>query len=404
MNSFLRKNWLYFFLLLVTVSFYGQNQDQIHEASNVTKIKPYVSLTPKSENSDRKKLALLLPFNLVVIESDTINSLPARLKKDKFLNMTLDFYSGALMAIDSAKAIGIPVDVSIFDSQESKLASNVLNVIIKNELQDSDAIIGPFYQNNLEKAADLLSGQNVPFISPLSKDVGTPFSNIYKSIPSNETLKSAMFDYMIKKGGNIIAVVDKKRESARSYLQTNQKDVRFAAINENGSLSVESLKSLFVKGKVNYIILETNNTSMIKWTIQTMISGMSNYKLQLVILEPNETLETDEINFENLTKLNLMYPSITRENDSYGAQIFEKEYRKINKIGPSMYATRGFDITFDTMMRLVQGTTYQESVELFATQQINNRFEYYKNDLGTQVNKGVYILYYDTDYTIKEAK
>lgn len=402
----MKKSLFYFLVLLVTSSLVAQIQDkpEIKEQTAINELKPYVTLFKNSELTKRKKLAILLPFNLVVIEGDTINTLPNRLKKDKFLNMTLDFYSGALMAIDSAKTMGIPVDVSIFDSQESKLASNVLNVIIKNELQDSDAIIGPFYQNNIEKASDLLIGQNVPIISPLSKDLGNPFPNLYKSIPSNDALKSAIFDFMRKKNGNIIAVVDKKKESVRNYLQAFQKEVRFAALNENGSLSVENLKSLFVKGKINYVVLETANTGMIKWTMHTMMSAMASYKLQLVILEPNETLDTDEINFENLTKLNLMYPSVTRDNDSYGAQIFEKEYKKKNKIGPTNYAYRGFDLTFDTLMRLAQNQKYQETADSVATEQINNRFEYYKNEVGSYINNGVYILYYDTDYTIKEAK
>ena len=402
----MKKSLFYVLVLLGASSLFAQIQDKalVKEQYSVNQLKPYVTLTNTSEFNKRKKLAILLPFNLVVIDTDTINTLPMRLKKDKFLNMTLDFYSGALMAIDSAKTIGIPVDISIFDSQESKLASNVLNVIIQNELQDADAIIGPFYQNNIEKASDLLIGQNIPIISPLSKDLGNPFPNLYKSIPSNETLKSAMFDFMHKKQGNIIAVVDKKKESARQYLQVSQKDVRFAALNENGSLSVESLKSLFVKGKINYVVLETSNTSMIKWTMHTMISVMANYKVQLVILEPNETLDTDEINFENLTKLNLMYPSITRDNVSYGAQIFEKEYKKKNKIGPTNYAFRGFDLTFDTLMRLAQDKNFQETADSFATEQIINRFEYYKNEVGSYINNGIYILYYDTDFLIKEAK
>ncbi|MFM9824761.1 ABC transporter substrate-binding protein [Flavobacterium sp.] len=402
----MKKSLFYFLVLLEASSLFAQIQDKalVKEQYSVNQLKPYVTLTNNSEFSKRKKLAILLPFNLVVIDADTINTLPMRLKKDKFLNMTLDFYSGALIAIDSAKIIGIPVDVSVFDSQESKLTSNVLNVIIKNELQDSDAIIGPFYQNNIENASDLLIGQNVPIISPLSKDLGNPFPNLYKSIPSNETLKSAMFDFMLKKEGNIIAVVDKKKESARQYLQLFQKNVRFAALNENGSLSVESLKSLFVKGKINYVVLETSNTGMIKWTMQTMINAMANYKVQLVILEPNETLDTDEINFDNLTKLNLMYPSITRENDSYGAQIFVKEYKKKNKIEPTNYAYRGFDLTFDTLMRLAQDNKYQETADSYATEQIINRFEYYKNEVGSYINNGIYILYYDTDFQIKEAR
>jgi hypothetical protein len=43
-----------------------------------------------------------------------------------------------------------------------------------------------------------------------------------------------------------------------------------------------------------------------------MLSSMSAYEVQLVILEPND-IETDEIKFLNLTKLKLMYPSITND-------------------------------------------------------------------------------------------
>jgi hypothetical protein len=80
-----------------------------------------------------------------------------------------------------------------------------------------------------------------------------------------------------------------------------------------------------------------------KTTIAAMLSSMSAYEVQLVILEPNETLDTDEIKL-NLTKLKLMYPSITNDYVSRKA-IFEKKYRKINNIFPSDYATRGFDMT-----------------------------------------------------------
>ena len=151
------------------------------------------------------------------------------------------------------------------------------------------------------------------------------------------------------------------------------------------------------------MVLASENTGMIKTTMATMMSFMPSYSLQLVIMEPNETLYTDEISFENLTKLKLMYPSVSGENNSIEAQIFKKEYKKKNKILPSTYATRGFDVTFDTMMRLLQDKNYQETADLFATEQIDNKFEYYKKTDGGYANKGIYILYYDTDLTIKEA-
>ena len=365
--------------------------------------KEYTDLS-KVKSNDRKKLVLLLPFNIAKIEGDTLNSTSKRLKKDKFLNMTLDFYAGALVAIDSAKVLGLTIDVSIFDSQETKNTSAITSLLKENNLQNSDVVIGPFYQSNVDKTAELLVSNDVAVISPLSKDQSVSFPNVFQSVPSPDAVKNAMFEYMRSKGGNMIAVVDKKKGSIIQYIKENQKDVQFSALTANGGVSADNLKSLFVKDKMNYVVMETGNTGMIKTTVAAMLSAMSTYKVQLVILEPNETLDTDEVSIANLAKLNLMYPSVNRENESPEALIFEKEFKKKNRIDPSVFATRGFDITFDTMLRLSQDKKYQDTIENTATEQVDNKFEYYKKEGGGYANKGIYFLYYDTDLTIKEVK
>ncbi|MFH6935134.1 LysM peptidoglycan-binding domain-containing protein [Flavobacterium sp. FlaQc-30] len=359
-----------------------------------------VELSKKRSQGDRKKVVLLLPFNLAKLQSDTTGT-AARLKTDKFLNMTLDFYSGAMMAIDSAKVLKLPIDVSIYDSQETKTTSNISSLIPK--LQDADAVVGPFYQNNAESTANTLRLYNVPVISPLSKDAANPIENLYQTIPSNEVVRNTVFDYMRAKNGNIVAVVDKKKESVISYIKQNQKGVVFAALTEAGGLDAANLKSLLLPNRMNYVVMETGNTAMIKTTIKALLDAQKTCQVQLVILEPNSTLDTDEINFDNLVKLKLMYPSVTRDSDDQAVSIFKKDYRLKNKIYPNTYATRGFDVTFDTMMRLVQGKTYRETADLMTTQQVENKFQFYKKEDGGHANKGVYILYYDSDLTLKTA-
>lgn len=366
--------------------------------------KEYASLSKKISEGNRKRMVLLLPFNVSKIEEDTVNSTTERLKKDKFLNMTLDFYSGALMAIDSAKVLGLPVDVEIYDSQETKNSSNVAAIVRDNKLELTDAVVGPFYQSNAETTAQLLSANNVPVISPLSKDIGNPYANLFQTIPTVEVVRNTVFDYMRANKGNIIAVVDRKKESVIKYIQQYQKDVRFVAFKENGSVSAESLKSMLIKDRMNYVVMETGNTGMVKATIAAMVSSMAMYQVQLVILEPNETLDTDEINFSNLTKLKLMYPSVTRDNQSPEALVFKNKYRKLNNISSSDFATRGFDVTFDTLLRLSQDKSFEETANAIGTVQVDNKFEYYKKEDGGYTNKGVFVLYYDTDLIIKEAK
>lgn len=376
--------------------------------ANITLIKvddnkEAVNLVPKHNSGERKKLALLLPFNVAKIQGDTLNTIASRLKKDKFLNMTLDFYAGALMAIDSVKTLGLPIDVSIYDSEETKNSSNVAAIVNANNLQTVDAVIGPFYQNNAEAAARLLSANNVPVISPLSKDAGNAIANLYQTVPANDLLKTKMFDFMRSKKGNILAVVDRKKVSVIQYLQQNQKDVRLVPLNTNGTVSAEGLKAMLLPNVVNYVLLETANTWMVKTTISALVSVMPNYQVQLVVLEPNETLDSDEINFSNLVKLKLMYPSVTRDNLMPEGVVFENKFKKLNSITPSDYATRGFDVTFDTMMRLMQNKSFEETANSVVTEQFENKFEYNKKEGGGYVNKGVYILYYDNDLTLKVA-
>lgn len=361
-----------------------------------------VELSKKRGQNERKKLVLLLPFNIAKMQNDTVG-FANRVKTDKFLNMTLDFYSGAMMAIDSAKTLKLPIDISIYDSQETKNTSNIPSLITQNKLQDAHAIIGPFYQTNAETTANTLRLHNIPVISPLSKDSANPIDNLYQSIPTTDVVRNTVFDYMRSKNGNIVAVVDKKKESVINYIKQNQKGVAFASLTETGGLDVASLKSLLMPNRMNYVVMETANTAMVKYTIKALIDAQKTCQIQLVILEPNSTLDTDEIYFENLVKLKLMYPSVSRESDDSRVLIFEKEYKLKNKVSPNTYATRGFDVTFDTMMRLLQGKTYQETADLITTEQVDNKFQYYKKEDGGHANKGVYILYYDSDLTLKVA-
>ena len=351
----------------------------------------------------RKQLALLLPFNISKIESDTINSTQARLKKDKFLNLTLDFYSGALMAIDSAKVLGINVDIKILDSQETKNSSNVATLVQQNNLQNMDAIVGPFYQSNVEKLAELLEPTKTPVISPLSKEIGKKYTNLYQSMPSVEFLRNSIFDFMKAKNGNIFAVIDTKKGSVKQYIQEMQPNVRIAGLSEKGTFVADSLKVLFQKDKLNYVVLASESTGMILAATNAMLAAQKDYQVQLVILEQNDTFDFEEISLTRLTKLKLLYPSLSRPNESDEANQFDVKYKKVNKIIPNQYAIRGFDVTFDTLLRLSQDNTFEETIQSSPSEQIENKFDYVQNATYGYTNNGIYILYYDTDLTIKEA-
>lgn len=366
--------------------------------------KNFKDLTKSISKKDRKELALLLPFNVSKVTGDTTGTVQSRLKKDNFLNMTLDFYSGALIAIDSAKTLGLNIDVKIFDSQETKNSTSISSAFAQSNLLKADVVVGPFYQTNAEKTADLLGKSNTPVISPLSKDASAVYSNLYQSMPTTDYLKLAIVDYLKQKSANIVAVVDPKKGSSKKFISENLSKARFASFTETGGLNVDNLRSLLSKNQMNYVIMETANTWMIKSTITALLAAKTEYQIQLVILEANDKLDSDEILVSSLAKLNLLYAAVTRENETPEGAIFAKVYKKKNNIFPNQYATRGFDVTFDALMRLSQEKSFEETIYDDATEGVENKFNYNKNPAGGYTNKGVYILYYDEDLSIKIAQ
>jgi hypothetical protein len=175
-------------------------------------------------------------------------------------------------------------------------------------------------------------------------------------------------------------------------------------MNDKNTFDTVSLAQYFNTNQINYVILDSENTSLILKTTGALINLQKNFQVQLVILEKNETLDFEEIPLSRLTRLKMLYPSTAKDNKSVEAAIFDKDFKLKNKIFPNNYAVRGFDLTFDIILRLTQEKSFLETIEESTSEQVESKFEYEKNTDGGFYNNGVYILEYQSDLTIKEAK
>jgi len=128
-------------------------------------------------------------------------------------------------------------------------------------------------------------------------------------------------------------------------------------------LNTESLKSLLTKDKINYVVLAAEKTGMVLATINTLIASLNDYQIRLVIIEPNPTLDFEEIPLTKLTKLKLTFPSFTKYDNLGQYKKFEIAFKEKNKIAPSQYAIKGFDITFDTLIRVSQDVNFEETIK-----------------------------------------
>ncbi|MEM6865858.1 MAG: peptidoglycan-binding protein LysM, partial [Bacteroidota bacterium] len=75
-----------------------------------------------------------------------------------------------------------------------------------------------------------------------------------------------------------------------------------------------------------------------------------------------------------------------------------KAYRKRFKgIKPDRYATRGFDLTYDVLLKLAHKNNLFETSKIIGlTEYSGNRFDYYKDWSSGYHNNAAYIMEYDS--------
>lgn len=362
-----------------------------------------VNLLASVDKSKQRNLVLLLPFNINKIETDSVKTKTEQLKTNKFLNLTLDFYAGALMAVDSAKVLGLPINVKVYDVESTKYSSNVASIISKNDFENVDAVVGPFQNSVVETTAQLLTKYNTPVISPLSKERGLPLSNLYYTVPSEDLLRASMFDYFKSKNGNVVAIISAKKTTSKDFITANHPEVKHAAFNDKGSLDVALLKTQLVKGQKNFVLMEIEKASTIL-SITNILKGLQKeYDIQLAVFELYDALNFEEIPMKNLADLKMLFPSATKVASTPEEKIFEKQFKKINNIYPNAAAKKGFDVTFDAMLRICQPEGFVKSAATTKTEYIENAFDYNSSN-GLISNNATYLLYYDSDLTIKQAQ
>ena len=361
-------------------------------------LKKKLNLLETANKTKQRNLVLLMPFNINRIEKDSAKTKSEYLKTDKFLNITLDFYAGALKAIDSAKVLGLPINAKVHDAETSKYSSNVATIIKNNNFSNVDVVIGPF-TNSFVETAGLLLDKNTAIISPLTNEGGKGGSNVFYAMPNENIQKVKLMSYLKSKSDAIFAIHSSSKTSLSSYFATNYPEVQSSSFNDKGLFDYTVFKTTLQKGKKNFVILDSDKIMQVISVVNNLLKLKKEFDIQLVVVERNDALDFEEIPSKNLAALEMLYPSAIRENESFEAMNFAKAYKKDNKIQPNQYATRGFDVTFDAILRMCQEEGFIKSTETQISEQIESQFNYSNNN-----NWGVYMMYYNSDLTIKQAQ
>ena len=352
------------------------------------------------------KVAMLLPFSAKEYRSKDSKDI---FQNSKLANMVTDFYLGAEVAIDSLRKKGIKIDLNVLDTERN--GTKIKTILSENNLNDNDVVIGPLYSEEAEIVANKVK---VPVIFPFYSKNQSKFtaSKLIKTSPEKKVFREELTAY-IKENftkGNLILVGDGKSDSNASNAILKQSLQSHDSINvvhvlkpTKGYIAKSRFLSILKPNVNNWVVLTSGNTILVADAINSLISLPENTKVQ--VFTYNKGNAFDKIANLKLAKVNLTYVSDEYVNEaSASTQQFNKQYSRKNNALPSFSATKGFDITYDILMRLASGDDLKDTFKEGASFRVESKFDYSSKLFGTSENKGLFIVKYNKDLSLTRLK
>jgi len=250
------------------------------------------------------------------------------------------------------------------------------------------------------------------------------YDNVFQTIPSDELLLQKMVNFVKQDTTphTVIVIADAAHRATSNKIKSELGRVKqiFSRNNKDGKEAFYILSDDIVnelKEGRNYVFLETANEGFVS-NVTSMLNGFNgitiegtddkpieiNREIILVTTKKEDAFENENVSNFDLSHLKFHYPSYKIDYDSEQHNSFVERYKRIYKTLPNKYATRGFDLTMDVLLRLASADNlYKASDSTVETQYVENKFRYSKKLFGGYYNEATFIVKYD-DLKIVEVK
>lgn len=367
----------------------------------------------KGEIKSEYNIALFLPFNLdAESAADPEKLASTTIDPSSKTAIALQFYEGALMAIDSLKKLKFNAKVYVYDIDD-KDSVHIATLFKRPELTKMDLIIGPLYGTSFTPAAKFAKEHMIPIVSPFAKINKILFNNPYvcKVSPSEILQVEQMAHFIVDtfKMQNIIAISSQNMKEYPVFNAfkrvTNErltKAGRAASDSVKLVYNINALQGMLQSDKTNVVVLPSNNQSFVSDVINKL--NVLNSKYKIVLFGMQSWMQYDNMDYEYFNELAVHIPSNGFvEYEKPQTKNFVLKYRDRFKTDPAMYAFQGYDVTFYFLSALQKyGSGFLNNLSTNYSHGLETGFHFsqFPSDSGFE-NKSVLMLKYQNYQLIK---
>lgn len=331
------------------------------------------------KSGDALNVVMMLPFGF-----DTNDS--------KYRSMSLDFLSGAKLAIERNVKKGQKLDIKVIDAGNEGSFKNSLTQI---NADNTDLIIGPFFKSSVLQVLDYVKGNKIPVVAPFAN---TPDLLNFENLILIETNESVYAERIAKEVKDVysdqkIYIVADADQTKANILKTKlEEDLKNPVVVLVKSPADIQLDQNMMTGQSAPVIaiLANDNDSVGEAFGNKMIAlskEVANVKAFSMYYSPIFEKKVDELSQANLVYL--MDRKINTEGD------FEKEilaeYKTKYCKTPSKYSVIGFDVVNDMLSRENKKGEIFKQMNKVQTQ-LATKFEFEKTKNGAYVNTGYRVV------------
>ncbi len=345
----------------------------------VLKVKPADKAYVK-KSGDELNVVVMLPFGYESGDS-------------KYRTMSLDFLSGAKLAIERNARRGQKLNVKIVDAGSEATFKNSLTQINRD---NTDLIVGPLFKSSILEVLDYVKDSKIPIVAPFANsDDLYGFSNLI-IVETNEQIYADRIIQEVKTAHTdqrIFIVADGDRTHA-NYIRTGLikalKNPNIQLVNSPSEITADT--NMMTGQSVPVIaVLASNNDSTGQAFAEKMIAmsgevqGMKAFSMFYV---PAFEKKADELGKASLVYV--MDRTINTEG-SFEKEILSEFNRKYCKT-PGKYAIIGFDVMNDMLSR--ENSRGEIFSQMGKTQtQLATKFEFERIQRnGAYVNTGYRVV------------
>jgi LysM repeat protein len=380
------------------------------------------------------KVAILLPFDLEstqqvnivskIVEGDKIEIPREQPIVSSRSRSFVEFYEGALMALDSLRKQGVNIQLFTFDTAPD--TNKVKQILQDPALKLVDLIIGPAYASNLPIVSRFSKEHQVKMVYPLSNRnqelAENPF--LFQVNTPDTLLFSKYAEYIVNKydTARVLVLQSATPNAEELNLCREIKNKLFQKYIPEGRIpdykevvfsvkDIQGIEALLAEDKQNIVVIPSPDEADVSKLVTTLHGVIESVPYEVKLIGFGSWLKYQTINPEEIHNLNTeILTSYALDYNSTATHEFIKKYRQWYFTEPfavspyfirpsknvkySKYGIWGHDVTYYFISALVK---YGEQMEYCISNykqplvQFNFQFKRLEN-WGGYFNNGIYVM------------